>query len=112
MLNELVPILGWSLLKELANKLGGQRIYIPKDPARTPAALIAVLGEPRTKKVYTLYKGTPLDIPRRASVEAAYRTETVRPIAIEMLGRGYPLRTISTRTGYSPRTLRRLQSQL
>ncbi len=108
MISELMHLIGWKWLEELALRLGGKRIYMPSN-GRPPARLVKVLGEHDAEKIRYRWAGMRIDIPSYQSVVAVRVKMKQRDRASAMLAEGHSVRSISLTTGLSPRTIRRLR---
>lgn len=67
-LDELAGVIGLQAAFALAWEFRGERVYIPKDPAREPR-LAAALGAEQTARLCDVFGGTLVSVPSRAVTE-------------------------------------------
>ncbi len=103
MLEELRKLLGWDGLQELARRLGGRRIYIPRD---SEVAEIRMALGARSAAFHQLWAGNRVEVPPYQTVLQERQRRATRDYARELLRAGGSIREVAQRTGLSRRTVR------
>ena len=110
MLEELLDLLGWDGLQELARRLGGRRVYIPQQGEIVK--IRAALGTKRSAKFHRIWAGDRVEVPTYQTVRRVRHQRAAREYALELLKAGGSIRQVVNQTGLSRSTVRRLRRRM